>query len=212
MIKISQDLREFGKVDMEFETAEEFQMFINETVKVCDHYGCKDLVDFGIHMFKKSMNSTIEKDHKVEETKKKSYLQSKQYKYNPKSFKYFEKEKINKLIYPAKRIFKRMHDYDVPMIDLDMAVGNLEAALIRCDFINEVRVVDAVADLANVLNLKEYLSDDTDDYSYMREFCYQFSHKILRLNDRSGKVESMLKEIKDHIIDALADIRKNCLD
>lgn len=198
-------------------TVAEAKEMTSEMIKILDHYGMQQIAESAKNMILRQVEEScvvkpVVPEVKVEEPKKKSYLQSKQYKYNPKSFKYFEKEKINKLIWSAKRIFERMHDYSVPMIDLDMAVENLNAALIRCDVITDVRVVDAVADLANVLNLKEYLSDDADDYSYMREFCYQFSHKISRLKDRSGKVESMLNEIKDQIIDALADIRENCLD
>ena len=61
MIKISQDLKEFGKVDLEFSNAEELKVFLNETVKVCDHYGCKELIDFGISMFEKSLTPAEKK-------------------------------------------------------------------------------------------------------------------------------------------------------
>lgn len=61
MIKISQDLKEFGKVDLEFSNAEELKVFLNETVKVCDHYGCKELIDFGIATLKKQIAPSVEK-------------------------------------------------------------------------------------------------------------------------------------------------------
>lgn len=61
MIKISQDLKEFGKVDLEFSTVDEFKAFLQGTIEVCDHYGCKELIDFGISMFKKSLTPAEKK-------------------------------------------------------------------------------------------------------------------------------------------------------
>lgn len=73
MIKISQDLKEFGKVDLEFSTIDEFEAFLDGTVKVCDHYGCKDLVDFGIATLKKQIAPSVEKKFDVPKRKFSEY-------------------------------------------------------------------------------------------------------------------------------------------
>ena len=75
MIKISQDLKEFGKVDLEFSTIDEFKAFLQGTIEVCDHYGCKDLVDFAITTLKKQIapSPSVEKKFDVPKRKFSEY-------------------------------------------------------------------------------------------------------------------------------------------
>ena len=154
MIKISQDLREFGKVELEFSNAEELKVFLNETVKVCDHYGCKDLVDYGIHMFKKSTNSMTEKDRKIEAEKRFEQIQS-------------------QLRPSARRILNKVKELVIDTNEVLSLCYKIDSILSDCGGIPNKGIFDSVVNLAKALKF---------DVSY--DICnrsWKYKQKVLHM-------------------------------
>lgn len=203
MIKISQDLREFGKVDLEFSNAEELKVFLNETVKVCDHYGCKELVDFGIAAFKKSLAPASERKNEFKERVQKIYNDCRTELFDSIDRK-FSKE--GKFIRPsAKRLLEKTRELGIDLKEVSYLCDKIDQALERNNFLSN-EIFHLVVKLARALKFNICYDRNNKNFNYRKRVLYMI---IVNMYEKvieypaSFQYEEMIREL-------IYDLKSNC--
>ena len=180
MIKISQDLREFGKVDLEFSTIDEFEAFLDGTVKVCDHYGCKDLVDFGIATLKKQIAPLTEKKFDCSERKFSSGYQ---------------------LSWSAKKIMEKSKELHIDLLEVFDICQGIRTLLEQGVSHNNPKIFNLVMELAK--SLKFHIEFDKNKAFRYRQKILKYILSKMYVKIFKGApyedLEMLIRQVTDHL-------------
>ena len=188
MIKISQDLKEFGKVDLEFSTIDEFEAFLDGTVKVCDHYGCKDLVDFGIATLKKQIAPSVEKKFDVPKRKFSEY----------------------KLSWSASRILDKAEELHIDLYKVFDICQEIRTLLEQGVSHNNPKIFNLVMELAK--SLKFHIEFDKNKAFRYRQKVLKYILSKIYVKIFKGApyedLEMLIRQVTDHLYVDLRAIKE----